>query len=323
MYLSRIQRLMKLIGALQGGRGRNVGALASECGVSRRTIFRDLEVLRGSGVPLVYDEERLQYHIPVTYFLPPSQLTSDEALAVITLCSELGSAGRLPFYDAACTASVKLENNLPREIRSYLRSVADSVAIRLASDSSLEGRNEVFQELVRAIAARRCVDVTYDCASEGQVINTMLRPYRLLFSDRSWYVIGRSSLHHAVHTFHVGRIMHLNTLSDHYHLPGNFNLERYLKNARQLAREVDIDWKVVIRFRKKVARNVADILWHKTQQTRFEPDGSLIFLCTVTGLDEISWWVMGYGDQAEVIDPPQLQRIVSERARRMVEYYRG
>ncbi len=312
---------MKLIGLLQGGKGRNVDALSAECGVSRRTIFRDLEVLRGSGVPIVFDEERLQYHIPGTYFLPPTYLTSEEALAVITLCHELGSDGRLPFYDAACTAAAKLENNLPQEMREYLRSVSGSVNIQLASRNPLDGRHEVYRELVKAIAKRRCARITYDSFSEGETITTRLSPYRLLFSRRSWYVIGRSSLHRAVRTFHVGRIQHLESLEDAFHLPRSFNLDRYLKNAWQLIPEPGIDWKVVIRFRKKVARNVAEVLWHKTQTTRFEPDGSLIFECTVTGLQEISWWVLGYGDQAEVIDPPQLQRIVSERARRMVKLY--
>jgi proteasome accessory factor B len=321
MNLSRIRRLLKLIGLLQGGRGRNPESLAVDCGVSRRTVFRDLEVLRASGVPLAYDEERQQYHIPGTYFLPPTFLTSEEALAVITLCHELGSDGRLPFYDAACTAAVKLENNLPHEMREYLRSVASSVQIRTAASNPLDGRQGVYRELVSAIAKRRCARITYDSFSEGETISTRLSPYRLLFSGRSWYVIARSSLHREVRTFHVGRILQLDLLDDRYQLPRNFNLERYLKNAWQLIPEAGIDWKVVVRFRKKVARNVAEVLWHKTQQTRFEPDGSLIFECTVTGLDEISWWVMGYGDQAEVIDPPQLKRIVSERARRMVETY--
>jgi proteasome accessory factor B len=174
---------------------------------------------------------------------------------------------------------------------------------------------------VSAIAKRRCARITYDSFSEGETINTRLSPYRLLFSGRSWYVIARSSLHREVRTFHLGRILQLDVLDDRYQLPRNFSLERYLKNAWQLIPEAGIDWKVVVRFRKKVARNVAEVLWHKTQQTRFEPDGSLIFQCTVTGLGEISWWVMGYGDQAEVIEPPQLARIVSERARRMVELY--
>jgi len=78
---------------------------------------------------------------------------------------------------------------------------------------------------------------------------------------------------------------------------------------------------VAIRFSKMVARNVAEVAWHKTQQTEFLPDGTLEFRATVSGLNEISWWVLGYGDQAEVLKPPGLRRLVAERAARTAEQY--
>ena len=44
----------------------------------------------------------------------------------------------------------------------------------------------------------------YSSFAEAAEICTRVSPYRLLFSRRSWYVIGRSSLHRAVRTFNVG-----------------------------------------------------------------------------------------------------------------------
>ncbi len=78
---------------------------------------------------------------------------------------------------------------------------------------------------------------------------------------------------------------------------------------------------MTVRFSKLVARNVAEVSWHKTQRCEFQADGSLDFHVTVSGLGEITWWVLGYGDQAEVIKPPQLRALVAERAARVVERY--
>ena len=83
------------------------------------------------------------------------------------------------------------------------------------------------------------------------------------------------------------------------------------------------DCQVLIRFSKMVAQNVAEVAWHKTQQLTFREDGRLDFRATVSGLGEISWWVLGYGDQAEVLEPAQLRRIVAERAAHMARCYRG
>lgn len=45
--------------------------MAESRGVSRRTIFRDLETLRAAGVPLAFDFEGGRFHLSETYFLRP------------------------------------------------------------------------------------------------------------------------------------------------------------------------------------------------------------------------------------------------------------
>jgi proteasome accessory factor B len=42
---------------------------------------------------------------------------------------------------------------------------------------------------------------------------------------------------------------------------------------------------------------------------------------TVSGLSEIMWWILGYGDQAEVLEPPELRKRIREHAGRMAERY--
>jgi proteasome accessory factor B len=106
-------------------------------------------------------------------------------------------------------------------------------------------------------------------------------------------------------------------------LPRNFRLERYLGNAWEIIPEPGRDKQVMVRFKPMVARNVAEVVWHKTQETKFLEDGSLEFRVRVSGLKEISWWILGYGDQAEVLQPLRLRKMVADRARNMAEMYNG
>jgi len=76
-----------------------------------------------------------------------------------------------------------------------------------------------------------------------------------------------------------------------------------------------------VRFRTLLDRNVADVVWHSTQEVQWLSDGSLDFRVTVSGLWEISWWIMGYGDQAEVIEPGELRDMIRQRAERVCELY--
>lgn len=321
MNVSRICRLLRLISHLQAGRGYNAEALAVHLEVSRRTVFRDIEILRQAGIPLAYDEQRQCYGIPGSCLLPATNFTPEEALALIVLCHNLRDYSQLPFFGPAAAAALKLHSSLPARLREELRTTTDTIRIRLAPSNPLGGQSTVYDQLLTAISQRRSVRIHYRSLAENDSIITRLSPYRLLFSRRSWYVIGRSSVHRATRTFNLGRIRQLTPTEETYQIPRGFSLERHLRNAWHLIPERGPDHQVVVRFSPRVAQNVAEVAWHKTQRLQLNPDGTLDFHVTVSGLSEISWWILGYGDQAEVLQPPQLRRILAAHAAHLVERY--
>jgi predicted DNA-binding transcriptional regulator YafY len=321
MNRSRICRLVKLISLLQAGKRHNTDALATECQVSRRTVFRDLDSLREAGIPLVFDPQQERYHIPGSRLLPPTNFTPEEALSLIVLCHDLGDRRNLPFFGPARSAAIKLESGLPPRLRDALRQTADALEIQLPPANPLAGQRPIYDQLVEALGQRRAVRVYYQSLAEDQRIRTRIHPYRLLFSRRSWYLIGRSSLHRATRTFNLGRILDLEVLEDQYQIPRGFSTERYLGNAWHLVPEPGPDREVVVRFGKQVAQNVAEVAWHKTQRLEFHADGTLDFHVTVSGLHEISWWILGYGDRAEVLRPPELRQIIARHVARLAEIY--
>lgn len=317
-----------MLGHLQTGRGHNARALADLCRVSRRTIFRDLDLLRDAGVPLHYDTQEERFRIPGTYYLPPTNFTTEEALAVIVLCHEVGQRAQVAFFGAAESAAAKLESSLPSPLREQLASMTRAIQIRLgplaasSDEAGVDNQRGCYEQLVEAVTRRRSVRIRYDSFMERKQIVTKLSPYRLWFSRRAWYVIGRSSLHRATRTFHLGRILKLEPLDDGYKVPRGFSLDRHLRNAWHMIPERGRNRKVVIRFSKLVARNVADVAWHKTQRVTWNDDGTIDFQVSVSGLGEISWWVLGYGDHAQVLEPAALRDIVVGRAKRMLANYK-
>jgi proteasome accessory factor B len=323
MNIKRITRLLKLIYLLQSGPAKNSAGLAKACGIGRRTIFRDLETLRQAGVPLEFDRKDKRYSIPGASFLPPTELTAEEALSLLALAAEMGRNEALPFYEAAYTAALKLEANLPAKLRQEFGRLSRAVKIRFDQIGRLSGKFDIYQALLHAIETRRAVEITYQSYTEWEQITTRLRPYQLLFSRRSWYVIGRSSLHREVRMFNVTRIGSLKQLIERFAVPQGFDLEQYLGNAWHLIPDPGPDSHVIVRFKPLVAGNVAEVIWHKTQRTKFLTDGSLEFRATVSGLNEIAWWILGYGDQAEVLRPAQLRRIIAQRAQNMATMYNG
>src|SRR5256885_13634239 len=130
MKNKRITRLLRLLQMLQSGPGTNASTLAKAFNVGRRTIFRDLQVLRDADLPLEYDARTERYYVSPSWAMPPAKLTDDEAFALIGLATEFGRNKELPFYDAAHNAAVKLERTLPKSLRRGLRRNAETIRIR-------------------------------------------------------------------------------------------------------------------------------------------------------------------------------------------------
>lgn len=319
---SRIRRLLQLIELLQAGRTYNTRELAELSGISRRQVFRDLKALQDSGIPLRFDAQRQGYWLTGSAYLPPTDFTLDETLSLLILSHNLGRAeAGVPFQSAAHSAAAKLFSNLPGRLRGYVGELAAAVDVRLDSHHPHRADQTAYEQLLRSIRTRMRVRIVYDSLFEQAELRTLLSPYRLFFRRRAWYVVGRSSVHRAVRTFHLGRIRALEPTSDSFRIPARFSVDRYLGNAWHLVRGPERGVRVVIRFRPKVAHNVAEVTWHKSQQLVWNSDGTLDFTVTVDGLSEISWWILGYGDQAEVLEPAELRAAIAGHAMRLAQMY--
>ena len=318
--LAKIRRLLQLVEHLQSGRAFTAGQLAEMCQVSRRTMFRDLKTLQDSGVSILHDSAKQGYWLAVPTYLPPTDLTLQETLSLLLLSHEMGEQQTgVPFLSGARTAALKLMSNLPGQIRSALGDLIDVVDIRV-SEGVKQDRSH-FDRILESIRERCRIRIEYDSFTEGHPIRTLLSPYRLFFHFRHWYVIGRSSLHRSVRTFHLGRFLQSEIVAEKFEMPPRFSLDRYLGDAWRIIREPGHSH-VVVRFQPLVARNVAESHWHRTQRMVWNEDGTLDFHADVAGLLEVQWWILGYGDQAEALEPPELRKILADRVAAMGKRYR-
>jgi proteasome accessory factor B len=78
-------------------------------------------------------------------------------------------------------------------------------------------------------------------------------------------------------------------------------------------------YNVKLRFLPEVAHSVAEVRWHSTQTVTFQDDGSIIMEFRVDGLNEITWWILSYGDQVQVLAPAALRQRVIKIAQNMVK----
>lgn len=320
MKLTRTQRLIRIVQLLQAGRSYDVNALAREMSISRRTVFRDLNVLREAGVVCSYDAESERYGIDRSYYLPPMNLTMEEALALLLLTRKFVNDRVVPNVSAALTAGMKIESVLPADVRALCGSLLDGVTVDWQPMSDVDPIAATLYRLQSAMADKRRVALRYDSYKEKKEIDTVVDPYRILFRNRGWYLIGRSSRERQVLTFKIERILEMRVAEERFRPDAKFRLETYFGNAWSMKRGA-VRHHVEVQFSSMVAGNVEEVNWHSTQRTRRRSDGTLIFEADVDGIDEISWWILGYGDQAVVSEPEELRELIASHARNTTRLY--
>ena len=322
MSVSRIYRLLRLITMLQTRRDYTADELARELDVSRRTIFRDLNMLEMARIPYYFDTERGGYRISKHFFLPPINLTLTEALAMLMLTGRLRGARELPLISQGARAAMKVESALPAGIRRHIGSVIDRLHVSMAPASRHEGLDAMVDEIIGAIAGRHVCKIIYISFHDKKQIATTIRPLHLLFMGRAWYVLAHAAKFGEVRMFKLGRIRKLTVTTKTFSEPAGVDLDDHFGLAWQMIPEGTV-YDVHLHFEPKVAANVAEVNWHRTQRVEWNDDGSIEFRVSVDGLGEIMWWILGYGDQVEVISPPALRGRLFEKASALVSTYRG
>ena len=321
----RIHRLLKIVTLIQSEKGWNVQRLAAACGVAERTIFRDMKMLEGAGIPYFHDEEAEGYRVRNDFFMPPVELTLAESLALIALSEQIGGKEQIPFMKAAARAIAKVRGQLPAGIRKDLADLDTHIDIKLAQASSEEGIQDVYDVVRQAIARRRVMKCSYESlasgkgdAGEQEVFS--FKPCKLFFSQRAWYAIGHHSGRGEVRCLRLSRFSRAQLTDKPYAIPDDFALEQHLGKAWRMIRGKKT-YKVEMHFDAEFAETIAETHWHDTQQVLWQEDDSIIFRCEVDGLDEIVWWILSMGPHCLVRKPKVLIDRVTKLAGGIVDAY--
>lgn len=322
MKTSRVGRVVQILTTLQARKDYTADDLSQMFRRSRRTIFRDLKELQSIGVPYRYDAKTKGYRIDPEFFLPPINLTVREALSLLLLVHKVRNQVQLPYKNAALLAALKIENHLPLKMRRYCDTVLRGISTKAGAQVVTTLLDCTFSQLQQAMCQKRKVSMRYNSLFEGETIETELCPYHLLYNQRAWYVLGLSSAHGAARTFKLNRIEELSVRKQRFCDGEQFDVYEYLGRAWSMIPEGRI-YNVKLHFLARVASNVMEVRWHSTQKATRHEDGSATLEFRVDGLGEIIWWVLGYGDQVQVLAPRELRERVVAAAKNIIKLNRG
>ena len=233
--MARHARVLRILTCLQSGPGFNARQLADHLNVSRRTVFRDLSIIRDSGVVVFFDSIADAYRVHPGSQPEPVRL-DEEDLTNLVVASILSQWQYFPGISKSIReATSKLLARHPDPVKLHIARVLNGCRLQPLDAGFSSLRRDIIRALLQAIAQQKQLRILVDrenlerwkaIAAEGTATWTKLSPYFLSVNGSEWTVCGRSSLHRSVRTFQLDNILNVVFTSDDFQLPRNYRVQQ-------------------------------------------------------------------------------------------------
>jgi proteasome accessory factor C len=317
--LDRMSRLLLLV-PLARQRGKQgipiEEALAALRLQSAEQLVQDVEDMTMVGAPsgtpdgfvdICVEDGRVQVFLPQAFAHPP-RFTAVEAAALLAALRPLEAAG-LP---ELVSLREKLQKALPLGTDEALE------AALLARSARIEaGAPPAFRaQLEEAARSRQEVELVYFALADGQQKARRVQPRTLLLNGGRWYLAAWSVEKGEEHLYRLDRISEVRLTGQRFAAHRGPPLERYALDQLYIPGGQEQD--VVVRFSARIAQ-AALRDWPETAEQH--PDGSVTVRAHLAGENYLISWVLGYGGEAELVEPTALRERLGERVARLRELY--
>ncbi|AJD39500.1 transcriptional regulator protein [Rhizobium gallicum] len=201
--MARSERLLTLLQTLRRYRRPVSGAvLATETGVSIRTLYRDIASLQGQGA-LIEGEPGIGYVLKPGFMLPPMMFSQDEIEALVLGSRWVARAADPRLAAAGADALAKIADVLPHEMRDEIETSTLLVHLRppVADKADLDA-------IRKAIRSERILKLTYSDES-GTVSVRNIWPFALSYFEQVRVVVAWCELRQDYRHFRTDRIVEM------------------------------------------------------------------------------------------------------------------
>ncbi len=298
----QIHRLLEIVYILLDKKKITAQELAGHFGVSPRTIYRDLEALSATGIP-VYATKGNGGGICLLdrFVLNKSLLSEKEQLDIL---SSLQGLKALNVPD--------VESVLEKLSGLFVKQDTHWIDVDFSQwGSGLEAR-EKFSKLKAAIIRKKLITLEY-YNSQGETSTRRIEPLKLLFKGQAWYVYGFCRLKQDFRMFKMSRIQSILVQEETFHrnVPEQWWTEPEDLPIKKIT--------LVLEISKSMAYRVYDEF--APEAICKHDDGNFTVTMTLYENEWVYSYILSYGENAKVIEPAYFRENIIQKLQRNLKGY--
>jgi predicted DNA-binding transcriptional regulator YafY len=339
--MERLERTMGILLLLRGGRAVSATELAERFEVSPRTIYRDIEVLSGLGVPVSAEMGRSGgFRLGEGYFLPPVTLGPEEAISLIVGLCLMRRLRVMPFPKEAEFAERKLLAALPegtarlvsgmeryigfeRVPPDLLHPEPEDPTLPAPRGEGAEGPNasreaEMVGRFLRAVLSRSRLRMRYRSPWRAAEEEKEVEARGLVWDRDRWYLAASAGPE--ARLWRADRVLSLEPGPSMHPVAGDFDVADLL-DRRWLGEAMEA-WRREAPARIAMTPAQAALLkrdWYYGRAL-FEEEGSRVLMSYgENSAEEASRLVLWLGPGAEILEPRDWREAVAAKCRALLE----
>lgn len=302
-----LARQLQLFLLLDAERELSVDAAASRLGCTRRTVYRDLDVLQRVGMPLYQEPQgrRARWRLADGFRRRLAvTLGLDEIVALVAGARALDSLEGTVFRTSAARALDKLSAALSPQVRLRAEAVAARLSARAGPGHDYTERREALHALMAAVEAQQTVELVYRKLQARRDARYTVDPYHLHLQGGAVYVIGWAQERRDVRVFLLDRVRAVRPTGQPFTRRREVDALKVVHGAFGVWSKPAT--RVRLRFRGRAALLVAELSVHQSQVSQWRNDRELDVTLQVPVSPALVSWVRGFGKDVAVLEPKAL-----------------
>ena len=283
-----------------------------EIGVQKRTIERmrgQVDHCYPGQLSYIEDDNRVR-RWRLTPRVTPQLAPEPETLATLeALARDLNAAGDHARAGDVREALACLRTMIPdskmRKAEPDIEALMQAEGVAMQPGPRQLLSRDVLAVMREAILGFKKLSGLYKSNTKPLAEPRVLCPYGILYGRRA-YLVAHTDDSSEMRLWRLDRLSEVEGMRDNFQ-PQAFNLATYAARSFGVFQEEAQD--VVLKFLPSAAPEANEWLFHPTQTTQMQVDGSLIVRFTCGGMLELSWHLYTWAGDVQVLSPKSLQEL--------------
>lgn len=320
--MSKADNMLSILWLLRSGKRMTARQLADELEIHVRTVYRCIDSLCASGVPIVADSgPNGGYRILGSFAESPLLFDLEEQKALVHASVFAKEAG-YPYSDALDRAVDKLKRYMNDKQLDRIERHGRGISV---IHPPVDGRVTAFLRILEeAAACGQSLELEYDTGKGNGPAVREFDPYGLVHWKGSWYAVGYCRLRQEMRSFRVDRMKRLEPTGGRFERPASFSAERFLMN-NLLPGSLDAKHLVDVRiWGPEQALNELCQHWlfgHALVERR--PEEALFRMGEPSLRTFVPYFLLPYGTAIRIVEPNLLVDKMAEVSSRLAAHYAG